>query len=129
MKKKTITSVKKKAWAEFSRYIRLKHADSDGYEACYTCGHVKHWKEMQAGHGIAGRNNAVLFLEAVVKPQCAGCNIWGGGKYSIFTENLIGELGVDRYYEVVRESNRTLKYTIQDYEDVIENCKLKISQL
>lgn len=117
MKAKTLTYYKKKAWSAFSRHIRQKYADEDGNVACYTCGTIKHWKQMQAGHGIGGRNNAVLFLEEVVRPQCVGCNMYGGGKYAIFTRKLIDELGLSKYDELVTLSNQTVKYTIADYED------------
>lgn len=117
MKAKTLTYYKKKAWSAFSLYIRLKYADENGYVACYTCGVVRHYKDrMQAGHGIGGRNNAVLFLEEVVRPQCVGCNMFGGGKYAIFTRKLIDELGLEEYDRLVALSNQTVKYTIADYE-------------
>ena len=119
-KKITITQIKKKAWAEFSKYIRLKYADANGMEACYTCGKVLHWKQMQAGHGIGGRNNAVLFMEEVVRPQEVGCNIYGGGKYSIFAEKLISEYGAKKYAYFVQESNKEKKMTVLDYQAVFE---------
>ena len=65
--------MKKKAWAEFSKYIRLRSADSNGMVKCVTCPDdepKKHWKEMQAGHFVGGRGNAVLFDEEIVYPQC-----------------------------------------------------------
>ena len=120
-KKITISQIKRKAWAEFSKYIRLKYADANGFVTCYTCGKRAHYRVgMQAGHGIGGRNNAVLFMEEVVRPQCAGCNLWGGGKYSIFTEKLIGEYGAERYAEFVQESNKEKKMTVLDYQAVFE---------
>lgn len=85
-----------------------------GMTACYTCGAWKHYKELQAGHGIPGRNNAVLFMEEVVRPQCSGCNIWGRGKLNIFTLKLIKELGAKEYERLVEESNQTLQYKVND---------------
>lgn len=119
-KKVTITKIKAKAWSEFSLFIRLKYSDVYGMAVCYTCGAKKHYKSLQAGHGIGGRNNAVLFMEEVVRPQCAGCNLFGGGKYSIFTEKLIGEYGAEKYAEFVRESNKEKKMTVLDYQAVFE---------
>lgn len=129
MKAKTLTYYKKRAWASFSKYIRLSHANKQGLESCYTCLNTKHWKEMQAGHGIGGRNNAVLFMEEIVRPQCAGCNLYGGGKYSIFTEKLINELGLERYGELVKLSNQVVKYKIYDYEEIKNKYDEKTKQL
>ncbi len=107
---------KDKAWSAFSKYIRIKNSVNE-MATCYTCGAVKHWKELQAGHGIGGRNNAVLFMEEIVKPQCVGCNVFGRGKYAIFTRKLIDELGMGEYDRLVTESNQVVKFSLADYKD------------
>lgn len=82
MKKLTIPKAKKKAWEQFSIYIRLKYANSSGIVQCVTCGIRKHYKDnMQAGHFIPGRGNAVLYDERLVYPQCFGCNYGKSGNY------------------------------------------------
>lgn len=129
MKKKTLTYYKKRANASFSKYIRQKYADIDGYTTCYTCNKFAHWKDLQAGHGIAGRNNAVLYMEEVVRPQCVGCNMYGGGKYSIFTEKLIDELGLERYGELVKLANQTVQFKIFNYQEIEEKYENKIKEL
>lgn len=81
MKKKiSKSSAKKKAWKTYSEYIRRSYADAFGYLNCYTCGIKMFWKESDCGHGMPGRNNAVLFMEEVCRPQCIGCNVFGRGK-------------------------------------------------
>ena len=87
----TATAAKNKAWAVFSRYIRLKYANEFDIVVCVTCGVKKHYKEAHAGHFIDGRNNTVLYDERLVHPQCFHCNAkcpWclGGNKvaYTIF---------------------------------------------
>lgn len=127
-KKITVTKAKKKAWSAFSLYIRIKYANAQGYANCYTCGLQKHYKELQAGHGIGGRNNAVLFLEKVVRPQCVGCNMFGRGKYAIFTRKLINELGIEEYDRLVTESNKTVQYKVFDYLEKAEYYKQKYEE-
>ena len=127
-KKVTISQAKKKANSAFSRFIRNKYS-SNGYATCFTCGLTKPWKELQAGHGISGRNNAVLYMEEVVRVQCAGCNIWGRGKLSVFTPKLIREIGIERYQELAEEANKIVKYTVQDYLNIEELFKSKLSAI
>ena len=115
---KTKSYWKKKAWSAFSIYIRKKYSN-DEIVSCYTCGKVNHWKSMQAGHAIGGRNNAVLFNEDLVRPQCVGCNVFGRGKYAIFTRKLIDELGLKGYDELVSESQRVVQYKASDYQNII----------
>lgn len=125
--KKTITKskAKQKAWKAFSLWVRLSNSDTEGFVFCYTCGQKKHYKVMNAGHGIGGRNNAVLFDERIVKPQCVGCNIWGRGQYQIFTRKLIDELGLETYDEIVKHSSDTVQYKVNDYLEMEKEFKQK----
>lgn len=116
------SKLKAKAWAEFSKYIRNKYA-IDGSAKCYTCGKLKTIKELQAGHGIGGRGNSILFEERVVRPQCAGCNIFGRGQYRIFTRKLIAELGLDVYDELTTQADTLKKLTEKDLQEIYEKYK------
>ncbi len=133
MKKKVkhlkLSTEKKKAWKVFSEWVRRNDIHDFEFNNCYTCGVCKHWKEMQAGHGIGGRNNAVLFLEEVVKPQCVGCNVFGRGKYPIFTSKLIKELGMEEYDRILTLSQQTVKFTALDYQDIAQKYKDKLKDL
>ncbi len=125
---KTFKLAKSKAWKSFSLYIRTLNS-VDGVNECYTCGKVIKVNHLQAGHGIAGRNNSILFSEEIVKPQCVGCNLYGRGQYAKFTRKLIDELGLDQYDEIVRQSNRIVKYTLEDYQRIEQEYKEKLNEL
>lgn len=136
IKKLTLSQAKKKAWIKFSLYIRKLHecyeANSDqhdGFAQCYTCEKWFPLSKLQAGHGIPGRNNAVLFLEEVVKPQCVGCNIFQHGRLDVFTQKLIKELGQEEYDNMQRLSNMVVKYTVNDYLDIEKSYKEKLEAL
>lgn len=120
---------KKLAWTVFSQYIRLKARTSNGYVKCYTCDTMKPWKQMQAGHGIGGRSNAVLFDERLVKPQCVGCNLFGHGQYRIFTRRLIDELGLVNYDKMVHESTTILPLKEYQFQEIYEKYKKKVEEL
>jgi len=89
---------KKLAWKWFSQYIRLrdclKTTKSKNFGRCYTCDRIKPFKELQAGHLISGRTNAVLLDEEIVKVQCHRCNIELGGNYTEYTIRMINEKGI-----------------------------------
>lgn len=128
-KKVSLSKLKNKAWGIFSRYIRTKYASPNGDVICYTCGKLGTVKTMQAGHGIAGRNNAILFEEKVVRPQCLGCNFFGGGKYAIFMAKLIEEYGAEEFSQLVMMSTMTVQRKKQDYIDIYEKYKKKLEIL
>ena len=120
---------KKRANTAFSRFIRTKYADKNGMVQCYTCTTIKPIKQMQAGHGIPSRTNAVLYMEEVVRSQCYACNILANGRYKTFTPKLIAELGEKRYNELVIRSNQTIKFSAEDYLDIEKRYQDKLKQL
>ena len=122
--KKNLKTIKAKAWSIFSRYIRMKYADENGYTNCVTCGANKHWKDLQAGHFVAGRNNSILFYEKGVHPQCRRCNYneGNGVEYFIFMEKTYGREEID-YQRWLRQ--QTMKRSYDDYEQLF----IKYSEL
>ncbi len=122
----TLKKAKKKAWSAFSLWIRKSNMNDMGFVTCYTCDKSVFYKQANAGHGIGGRNNAILFDERIVKPQCVGCNIWGRGQYQVFTRKLIGELGLKTYDKIVKNSSNSVKYSIQDYLNIEANYKARL---
>ena len=117
-----IQKQKRKTWEWFSKYIRLKYADHQGNCTCYTCGAVKPWKKMQAGHGISGRTNNVLFNEDLVRPQCYGCNIMQYGKLDEFGEKLRKEIG-SRYSEALKSKYQEKHFTELELKSLEEQYK------
>lgn len=69
---------KKKAWEAFSLYIRtrdcIRFTGDPEQGMCVTCKSFKPRKELQAGHFVGGRGNAVLFDERLVYSQDGYCN-------------------------------------------------------
>ena len=129
-KKLSVSKIKKKAWDMFSKWIRLKDADKDGYVTCYTCGKRSLWNRgMQAGHGIPGRNNSVLFDTDVVRVQCVGCNYFGHGQYKIFTNKLIEELGSERFSNILVADALPKKMTAVDYQAIYEAYRDLVKEL
>jgi Bacteriophage Lambda NinG protein len=126
--KPTIAPTKKRAWSAFSLYIRTKYLVNEQVE-CYTCGRKYLIGKVSAGHGIPGRTNAVLFMEAVVRPQCFGCNIWGRGQYGVFTPKLMKELGSVEYERLFRLSQTTVHYTPYDYLEIEQKYLAKLWEL
>lgn len=124
--------LKEEAWSLFSKYIRLKYADKNGNCTCVTCGVVKPWKEMQAGHAVGGRGGHVLFNERIVRVQDYGCNCMQKGKYPEFIDYLVNvekSMTIEEYFEIVRESHKPHKLKEEDYIAVIEKYSPLVKEL
>ena len=127
--KNNISALKKRVWKEFSEYIRLKNSDKDGYVQCYTCGKKFFWKEMQCGHGLGGRGNAILFDTEIVRPQCKQCNVFKGGNYDIFHSKLIEENGLEWFKDKLRQKHSIRKFSPKELEEMLEYYKNEVKKL
>lgn len=128
MKVVSLKKAKDKAWVPFSKYIRLKGAKNE-INKCVTCKVVRHYKELQAGHFIQGRRNAVLFDERNVHPQCYACNMYKSGnliKYYRFMLKTYGQKVID---ELERKNEEVVKYKVWDFERIEQEYKDKLKKL
>lgn len=127
-KKKSITTLKTKAWNLCSLGTRLRYADDDGFVQCYTCGRKRHYKDgMQAGHGFSGRSKSVLFMEEIIRPQCSGCNIRESGKLDVFTYKLLKEHGQDKFDALYLEAHQDKgQWKAWELEELIDKWKKEI---
>jgi len=108
----------------FSKYIRISNADKIGYCTCVTCGVVKHWKEIQAGHFMSRKHYSTRWDETNVKPQCIGCNMFKQGeqyKYSLFLGKDVSEVLYLKSKETVKFTNYELEEMIKDYSDRLKS--------
>jgi len=133
MKHKTLSSVKKRVWLAFSKYIRLRDCfETTGctsFGLCITCQKRYHFKLLQAGHFIPGRHNANLFSEKGVHAQCYNCNINLRGNSLVYRRKII-ELYGDGYDEVLeKEAQEIKKFTIPELEEMEANLKERIKEL
>ena len=142
----TVAKLKKQAWKLLSELVRRSNSKEGGYATCYTCGAMKHWTELHAGHGIGGRTGSVLLDEDLIKPQCPGCNIFRGGQYGIFATKLIREkaelaasrgattgvalgIGMDWWEAKLSASRQVRKWNRSELEAKIEEYKARLSRL
>jgi hypothetical protein len=126
-KRETISSLKKKAWTAFSRYIRLrdglKTMGSTEYGKCITCGEVVPlWTRggMQAGHFIDGRSASILFDEDLVHGQCSRCNLYKSGNKDAYTPIMIDRYGLERVQEMWRQKNIIHRWTKEELNNIIQ---------
>jgi hypothetical protein len=84
----------------------MEASDSRGRCQCVTCGVVKDYRYMHAGHFVAGRTLGVLFEETNIHPQCARCNIDLGGnvtQYEFYMHYRYGQEEIERLRKRRRE--------------------------
>lgn len=127
-KKPTITKLKKKADAIFSKYIRLKYS-LNGIGECYTCLRKFPIGQLQCGHFVPRQHLATRYLEMNCRSQCVACNVFKKGNYTEFAARLVGEGGSGILDLLNTLKNTTKPFKISDYEAIIELYQSKIEEL
>lgn len=116
--------------AEFSKYIRLKYSDSNGYCRCISCGKIVFWKEIQNGHYMSRRYFSTRWSEDNCRPQCVACNMFNQGNIQMYRRGLIKEIGeqrVDLVEALARQS--TCKKSEFEYAELIKHYKKEVIAL
>jgi len=117
----TISSLKKRTWNVFSKYIR----ERDNWE-CFTCGVVKKGSAMHAGHFISRRYNSVLFDEKNVHAQCASCNMWRNGQPHIYADKIIRIYGKKGFDDLIKRGSLIKKFTKEELLNLHDCYKSKL---
>jgi len=131
MKKPSKGKLKKKVWKVFSAYKRQVEADKNGFVRCCTCGVIKHWKEVDAGHYVSGRHNAVLFDEMLVHPQCKPCNR-DHGNMPNYTKFMMKRYGLthDELVKLYNKKKKELKIiTYGELETLLEYYTERLKEI
>lgn len=99
----SITSLKKKLWKLFSKFIR----ERDAY-VCFTCGKHATGSGMHAGHFITGATcpKSLFFDETNVHAQCYHCNINLSGNWVLYEAHMVTKYGKPHVEKL--KHNRTL---------------------
>ena len=99
---KSTAKLKKELDRVFSKWIRQKFP-----KFCYTCRQPN--DKLQCGHFVPRQYLATRWSEDNCRPQCWGCNGFGGGKLLDFEEHLIEELGKKKVEALKQSRHQILK--------------------
>lgn len=115
----------------FSKYIRMKEADSKGIVNCVTCSNKGHYSDFDAGHYIPRIHLSTRWDVNNVKPQCHSCNRTKYGEEKKFAEYLEKEQsGITQYLkeqskQIAKPTRDELKYLIIEYRAKVNILKNK----
>jgi hypothetical protein len=113
----------------FSKYIRLRDADENGYCRCISCNKVFHWKDGDAGHYINRKHMSVRWDEINVHAQCRACNRFDEGNSVGYTQGLIKKYGGGVLDILLYKKFQTSKLTDFEAEVLINDYTSKVKEL
>lgn len=120
---------KKLAWKHFSLYIRLRDSNSEGFARCCTCGAMKHYKQMDAGHFVSGRHDSILFDERGVHAQCPKCNRFLQGDWPRYYEFMRNRFGMDTINDLLAKNKNLTRLSEVDYQCIAREYREKAKEL
>jgi len=120
-KENNIPRLIKKLDTIFSRYIRKSSADFRGNIVCPCCGKTFNWKEAQNMHYVGRSNRNTRFDERNCYAGCMGCNVFKNGNYPAYTAYLLSHYGQEWLQELIKDGNKSRKFTAQELKDLISN--------
>lgn len=127
-KTKSLSKLKKDLDAIFSKFVRFRDSDINGYGKCYTCGKHDFYKNAHCGHWIPRNILITRWEENNCRWQCIGCNLYGNGKFLDFEEHLKKDLS-DEIVEKMKANRHTIfKIDRVWYNEKIEYYKSKVKQ-
>lgn len=101
-----------KASSEMMRFIRVMRClEATGLAFigyCITCKHKFHIENLQAGHFIPGRRNAVLFDVMCIYTQCYQCNVIRDGRYKTYRKRMVAKHGEEWVLNRKRRAKRVI---------------------
>ena len=124
-----MSSLVKKLDREFSRFIRLRHASSDGTVECVTCGKTLHFKEAHAAHFVSRRHMATRWHELNVNVCCPRCNLYESGALDEYSRWIIQEYGMSTFEDLLALKRTTKKWTRPELEELIDKYKTAAREL
>jgi len=133
VKQPSKSTVKGKAWREFSKYIRLRDAlKTTGtltHVKCITCGKLLEVSFCDAGHFVSRRYNATLFDERNVNTQCRYCNRFLDGNLLEYRRQIVKLYGEGADIELEDKATEIKKYSVEDLTNLEKEFKMKVEKL
>jgi hypothetical protein len=113
----------------FSRFIRLRDSDENGYCKCITCNIIQWWKSMDCGHWIKRQHNGTRFHEKNAHAQCKDCNWLKQGNDSIYEQVIIKRYGMDTRNLLKSSEHKSFHQSLMDLKLLTQIYKEKAKKL
>lgn len=125
----TVSQADKKLWPVFSEFIRLRDADENGMCSCFTCGLMRHWKQMDCGHGLGRQHKSTKYHEKNNHAQCKRCNGFEGGMRERYKENVDKKYGKGTWDLLEMMSRKPSKWGVFEIEQLIIYYRKEVQKL
>lgn len=125
----TVSQADKKLWKVFSEFIRLRDANEEGFCKCFTCSLVRHWRQMDCGHGVGRQHKSTKYHEKNNHAQCKRCNGFEGGKREVYKMEVDKRYGPGTWDLLELISRKPSKWGVFELEQLTIHYKKEVEKL
>lgn len=122
-------NVKRRLDDVFSKFIRLRDSDDNGYGRCISCGKVFHWKDADCGHYITRDHMSTRWDERNCSLQCKHCNRFQSGNMAEYTKGLMKKYGPEILDILIAKKYTTSHISEFEAEILIKEYRKKVKQM
>lgn len=123
------SSLVKKLDRVFSLYIRLRDTMPNGMCRCISCGNIKPFAQIDAGHYFSRTHMATRFSELNVNAECNFCNRFKADHLDAYRDNLIRKIGKDKFELLRIAAHQSQKWSDFELEAMIQHYKKEVKKL
>lgn len=113
----------------FSKYIRLRDTDDEGYGKCISTGRFIHYSQADAGHFISRDRMSTRWNEKNVHLQSRQANRFKSGQQFSQSISIDHKYGEGTSEILLAESRKTCKLTDFELDALIDHYKKQVVEL
>lgn len=113
----------------FSLYIRLRDTMPSGMCKCISCGRIKPFKDIDAGHFYSRTHMATRFDPFNVNGECSYCNRFDEDHLLMYRENLIRKIGLSNFNYLTMKKSMTKKWDDFELQKLIDYYTAEVRRL
>ena len=113
----------------FQYWVRLRDSMPGGYCRCISCGQIKSFDQIQAGHYMSRKHMSVRWSPLNCNGECVFDNAYNGDHLIGYRKNLIKKIGEEKVEWLEAESKRTKKWSNFEIKLLVKYYSKEILQL
>lgn len=113
----------------FSLYIRLRDTMPSGYCRCISCGQLKPFSQIDAGHFFSRTHMATRYSELNVHGECRACNRFTADHLISYQDNLKRKIGLAKFEYLNVAAHSQKKWSDFELEALIKHYRSEVKRL
>lgn len=127
----SLASLTRKLDVIFSKFIRLRDSAAFNHThfKCISCGQIKPFEQMDAGHFMGRIHKATRWDEDNVHGECRACNRMSADHIVYYQRNLVQKIGQGRVDLLLAKARQSKKWSAWELEQLIKHYQQEVDKM